>query len=199
MRKQLLKDHNFLNSSPIFIIESSTFDLFAFKKHCIQYISIWKIVLVWWKVLNTIILWQDVGPCCEQTHAAFEVGLSLDQGQGVYRGWSDVDGSSQLRLCHTCIIDVMIRWCSHGETPTDYPLMRNMLRFVSSNPTMFYALVRYVCIYRYLYLSIYMYIYNVCTPVANCLCAHKRVILVLISRVAQKPGQIYQNSTRVSA
>ena len=54
-----------------------------------------------------MILWQDVGPCCEQTHAAFEVGLSLDQGQGVYSGWSDVDGSSQLRLCHTCIIDVM--------------------------------------------------------------------------------------------
>ena len=48
-----------------------------------------------------------MGPCCEQTHAAFEVGLSLDQGQGVYSGWPDVDGSSQLRLCHTCIIDVM--------------------------------------------------------------------------------------------
>ena len=55
-----------------------------------------------------MILWQDVGPCCEQTHAAFEVGLSLDQRQGVYSGWSDVDGSSQLRLCDTCIIDVMI-------------------------------------------------------------------------------------------
>ena len=40
MRKQLLKD--FLNNSPIFIIESST----AYNwKHCIQYISIWKIVL----------------------------------------------------------------------------------------------------------------------------------------------------------
>ena len=48
-----------------------------------------------------------MGPCCEQTHAAFEVGLSLDQGQGVYSGWSDVVVSSQLRLCHTCIIDVM--------------------------------------------------------------------------------------------
>ena len=31
-----------------------------------------------------------MGPCCEQTHAAFEVGLNLDQGQGVYSGWSDV-------------------------------------------------------------------------------------------------------------
>ena len=59
------------------------------------------------KVLNTIILWQDAGPCCEQTHAAFEVGLSLDHSQGVYSGWSDVVVSSQLRLCHTCIIDVM--------------------------------------------------------------------------------------------
>ena len=39
--------------------------------------------------------------------AAFEVGLSLDHGQGVYSGWSDVVVSSQLRLCHTCIIDVM--------------------------------------------------------------------------------------------
>ena len=55
-------------------------------------------------------LWQDVDPCCEQTHAAFEVGLSLDQGQGVYSGWSDVVASSQLRLCHTCIIDVMVLW-----------------------------------------------------------------------------------------
>ena len=45
MRKQLLKDHNFLNNSPIFIIESSTFNILPFKKHCIQYISIWKIVL----------------------------------------------------------------------------------------------------------------------------------------------------------
>ena len=62
---------------------------------------------IWWKVLATIILWQDVGPCCEQTHVAFEVGLSLDHRQGVYSGWSDVVVSSQLRLCHTCIIDVM--------------------------------------------------------------------------------------------
>ena len=44
-RKQLLKDHNFLNNSPIFIIESSTFNILLFKKHCIQYISTWKIVL----------------------------------------------------------------------------------------------------------------------------------------------------------
>ena len=45
MRKQLLRDHNFLNNSPIFIIESSTFDIFAFQKALIQYISIWKNVL----------------------------------------------------------------------------------------------------------------------------------------------------------
>ena len=32
MRKQLLKDHNFLNNSPIFITESSTFNRFAFQK-----------------------------------------------------------------------------------------------------------------------------------------------------------------------
>ena len=32
MRKQLFKDHNFLNNSPIFIIESSTFNIFAFQK-----------------------------------------------------------------------------------------------------------------------------------------------------------------------
>ena len=56
-------------------------------------------------------------PCCEQTHAAFEVGLSLDQGQGVYSGRSDVVGSSQVRLCHTCIIDVMDTWtCSDTQT-----------------------------------------------------------------------------------
>ena len=55
-----------------------------------------------------------MGPCCEQTHAAFEVGLNLDQGQSVYSGWSDVDGSSQLRLCNTCTIDVM-SWASSGS------------------------------------------------------------------------------------
>ena len=32
MRKQLLKDHNFFNNSPIFIIEISTFNIFAFQK-----------------------------------------------------------------------------------------------------------------------------------------------------------------------
>ena len=73
---------------------------------------------IWWMLLDTIILWQDVGPCCEQTRAAFEVGLSLDQGQGVYSGWSDVVVSSQLCLCHTCIIDVMVntrsQFVEHG-------------------------------------------------------------------------------------
>ena len=59
------------------------------------------------------------GPCCEQTHAAFEVGLSLDQGQGVYSGWSDVDGSSQLRLCRTCIIDVMVI-LAHVMSPKEF-------------------------------------------------------------------------------
>ena len=32
MRKQLLKDHTFLNNSPIFIIESSAFNIFVFQK-----------------------------------------------------------------------------------------------------------------------------------------------------------------------
>ena len=32
MGKQLRNDHNFLNNSPIFIIESSTFNIFAFQK-----------------------------------------------------------------------------------------------------------------------------------------------------------------------
>ena len=36
MRKQLLKDHNFLNNSPILIIESSTLTYLLFKKHWIQ-------------------------------------------------------------------------------------------------------------------------------------------------------------------
>ena len=109
MRKQHLKDHNFLNNSPIFIIESSTLVYLLFKKHCIQYISIWKIVLDLVKGTWHHNFMAGCGPCCEQTHAAFEVGLSLDQGQGVYSGRSDVVGSSQVRLCHTCIIDVMIK------------------------------------------------------------------------------------------
>ena len=45
MLKHLLKDHNFLNNSPIFIIEISTFNILFFKKHWIQYISMWKVVL----------------------------------------------------------------------------------------------------------------------------------------------------------
>ena len=82
--------------------KSTAYNTFQFKK------MFW----IWWKVLDTIILWQDVGPCCEQAHAAFEVRLSLDHGQGVYSSWSDVVVSSQLRLCHTCIIDVM-NFCHH--------------------------------------------------------------------------------------
>ena len=108
MRKQLLNDHIFLNNSPILIIESSTFNIFASEKTLnTKHFNLNNCVWIWWKVLDTIILWQDVGSCCEQTHAAFEVGLSFGLGQGVYSGWSDVDGSSQLRLCHTCIINVM--------------------------------------------------------------------------------------------
>ena len=45
MRKQLLKDHNFLNNSPIFTLEVLLLIYLLFKKHCIRYISIWKIVL----------------------------------------------------------------------------------------------------------------------------------------------------------
>ena len=78
-----------------------------FKKHWYKTFQFEKLFWIWWKVLDTIISWQDAGPCCVQTHAAFEVGLNLDQGPGVYSRWSDVDGSSQVRLCHTCIIDVM--------------------------------------------------------------------------------------------
>ena len=107
MRKQLLKDHNFLNNSPIFIIESSTLNICFSTSTAYNTIQFEKLFWIWWKVLDTMILWQDVSPCCEQTHTAFEVGLSLDHGQGVYSGWPDVDGSSQLRLCHTCIINVM--------------------------------------------------------------------------------------------
>ena len=70
-------------------------------------VSIWKIVLDLVKGTWHHNLWQDAGACCEQTRAAVEVGLSLDQGQGVYSGKSDVDGSSQVRLRHTCIIDIM--------------------------------------------------------------------------------------------
>ena len=61
-----------------------------------------------------------MGPWCEQTHAAFEVGLSLDHGQGISSGWSDIDGSSQLRLCHTCIIDVMINHSHARDTQQTY-------------------------------------------------------------------------------
>ena len=45
MWKQLLKDRNFLNNSPIFTIEISTIIHLLFKNHCIQYISIYKNIL----------------------------------------------------------------------------------------------------------------------------------------------------------
>ena len=125
MRKQLLKDHTFLTIHRFSPLKVLLLIYLLFKKHYIQYISIWKIVLIWWKVLDTIVLWQDVGPCCEQTHAAFEVGLSLDQGQGVYSGWSDVDASSQLRLCTTCIIGVMLR---RHRTHYDVTVMNNVIK-----------------------------------------------------------------------
>ena len=79
------------------LFKSTAYNTFQFEK----------LFWIWWKVLDTIISWQDMRPCCEQTNAAFEMGLNLDHGQGVYSGGSDVDGSSQLRLFHTCIIDVM--------------------------------------------------------------------------------------------
>ena len=65
-------------------------------------------------------------PCCEQTHADFEVGLSLGQQQGVYNGWSDVDGSSQLCLCHTCMIDVMFYFLI-------LPILSGLLHRLSGN------------------------------------------------------------------
>ena len=107
MRKQLLKDHNFLNNSPIFIIESSTLIYLLFKMHCKQYISIWEIVLDLVKVTwhnnfmarckslqwaNTCSLWSGIKSWpwawCLQWLAR--------------RRWH-----CQLRLCHTCITDVM--------------------------------------------------------------------------------------------
>ena len=127
MSKQLLKDHNFLNNSPISITESSTFNIFAFQEalHTIHFN--WKLVWIRWKVLGTIILWQDAGPCCEQTHAAFEVGLSRDQGQGVYSGRPNVDDSSQVRLCHTCIIDAMLLM---GDSPFQFHCYINCFIYV---------------------------------------------------------------------
>ena len=71
-----------------------------------------------------------MGPCCEQTHAPFEVGLSLDQGQGVYSGWSGVDGSSHLRLCHTCIIDVMSPRCGVAMTSKSHVFPTTAIGFL---------------------------------------------------------------------
>ena len=113
---------------------STAYNTFQFKK------SFW----IWWKVLDTIILWQDAGPCCEQTHAAFEVGLSLDQGQGVYSGRSDVVGNIQVRLCHTCIIDVMLSIAHNAlengawfwlMTATRYIALPLISRYLCLDPT----------------------------------------------------------------
>ena len=106
MRKQLLKDHNFLKNSPIFIIESSTLIYLLFKKHCIQYISIWKIILDLVKGTWHHNFMAGCGSLLWANTYSLWSGIKY-QGQGVYSGRSDVVGSSQVRLCHTCIIDVM--------------------------------------------------------------------------------------------
>ena len=113
MRKQLLQDHNFLNNSPIFIIESSTLIYLLFKKHCIQYISISKIVLDLVKGTWHHNFMVGCGSLLWANTCSLWSGINLDQGQGVYSGRSDVVGSSQVRLCHACIIDVMKCWLSY--------------------------------------------------------------------------------------
>ena len=95
------------------MIENSTFNIFAFQKalHTIifnlkncfgfgeRYLTpyFYGRMRVPYKVNLSVIGYAQT---CEQTHAAFWVGLSLDQGQGGYSGWSNVDVSSQLRICH---------------------------------------------------------------------------------------------------
>ena len=97
MRKQLLKDHNFLNNSIYLLFQNTAYNTFQLEK------------LFWikWKILDTIILWQDVGPCCE--HISLWSRIKSWPGAGCLQRLapSDVVGSSQLRLCHTCFINVM--------------------------------------------------------------------------------------------
>ena len=107
MRKQLLKDHNFLNISPIFIIESSTLIYLLFKKHCIQYISIWKIVLDLLKGTWHHNFMAGCGFLLWANTCSLWSGIKSWSGAGCLQRRSDVVGSSHVRLCHTCIIDVM--------------------------------------------------------------------------------------------
>ena len=78
-----------------------------FKKRCIQNISILKIVLDFVKGTWHHNFMARCGSLLWTNTCDLWSGINLDQGPGVYSGWSDVDGSSQVRLCHTCIIDVM--------------------------------------------------------------------------------------------
>ena len=124
MRKQLLKDHNFLNNSPIFIMESSTFNILLSKKHCIQYISIWKIVLDLVRGTWHHNFMAGCGSLLWANTCSLWSGIKSWPGAGCLQRLSDVVGSSQLRLCHTCILDVMNgyemmhkAWISIEEVP----------------------------------------------------------------------------------
>ena len=56
MSKQLLRDHNFLIIQQFLSLKVLLLIYLLFKKHCIQYIIFEKLLWIWWKVLDTIIL-----------------------------------------------------------------------------------------------------------------------------------------------
>ena len=93
--------HRFLSLKVLLLI------YLLFKKHCIQYISIWKVVLDLVKGTWHHNFMAGCGSLLWANTCSLWSGIKSWPGQGVYSGWSDVVVSSQLRLCHMCIIDVM--------------------------------------------------------------------------------------------
>ena len=110
MRKQLLNEHNFPNNSPIFVVESSTLIYLLFKKYSIQYISIWKIVLDFVKCTWHHNFTAGCGSLLWANTCSLWSGIKSWPEAGCQQRLSGADGSGQLRLCYTCIIDLMRIW-----------------------------------------------------------------------------------------
>ena len=121
-----------VNNWPIFIIESSTFNILLFKKHCIQYISIWKNVLALVKGTwhhnsmagcgsllwaNTCSLWSGIkswpGAGCLQRMVRRSWQQPITSLPYVYfRSHLDILQGS-FRLCNWLSLQCLVSWINH--------------------------------------------------------------------------------------
>ena len=86
--------HRFLSLKVLLLI------YLLFKKHCIQYISIWTIVLYFVKGTWHHNFMAGCGSLLWANTCSLWSGSKSWPGAGCLQRLADVDGSSQLRLCH---------------------------------------------------------------------------------------------------